>query len=440
MKSILFILAGIFFSFHVFSQSCLPSGIDFNFQSEVDNFQSDYPGCMEIEGNVEIDGNNILNLDGLSVLTSIGGYLYISNNDSLVDISGLASLVSVGGSLLISSNPVLASFAGLESLSVVEEDVFISNNPLLVDISALGGINAGNVMELRISGNSSLATCDNQFICNYLSNPPDKVNIYGNAPGCNNPPEIAEECGITLPCLPFGNYNFFTQVEIDDFQVHYPGCNELAGVVKISGSDISNLDGLIVVESIIGSLEIHNNPQLASLAGLDSLVLVDGTVTIVGNSILTDISALGELDTSAISFLGINNNPVLAECNIQSVCDYLFGPFGSTHYNIVGNDDGCKNRDEVLLSCTVGFDEVEDEKASFQISPNPATALITISTEESSSQFLISIFNLSGQKIITRQVTGLKTVFDIRDFRPGVYFVRSEGEKAVGVKKFVKLD
>jgi hypothetical protein len=440
MKKTLLIFTCIFLPFASYPQSCLPSGIDFNFQSEIDNFQANYPGCTEIEGNVEIDGNNIQNLNGLSVLTSIGGYLYISNNDSLVDITGLASLASVGGSLLISSNPVLASFNGLQSLSVVEEDVFISNNPLLSDISALGSIIAANVMELRISGNSSLAICDNPFICNYLSNPPDKVNIYNNSPGCNNPPEIAEECGITIPCLPFGNYNFFTQEEIDDFQVHYPDCNTLAGVVKISGSDISNLEGLIAVDSINGSAEIHNNPLLTSLSGLDSLVLIDGTITIVGNTILTDISALNDLDTSVISFLGINNNPMLSECNIQSFCDYLFGPFGSSHYNIVGNDDGCKNRDEVLLACTVGFEDAEDKGASFQLSPNPATTLITISVVEKSSQFLISIFNSNGQEVLRKTSEESSTVVDISNLNPGIYFVRLAGEKSVGVEKFVKLD
>jgi hypothetical protein len=441
MKKPPLVLAALLISFRLVSQSCLPAGIDFNTQAQVDNFQADYPGCTQVEGGVEINGDDITNLDGLSVLTSIGTYLYLTNNDNLNDLSGLASLSTIGGALLISTNSSLVSLAGLENVTAVAADVFISNNPVLSDISALANINAANVTELRITGNVALATCDNTFICNYLGDPNGKVIIYNNAPGCNNPPEIAADCGITLGCLPFGNYNFYTQADIDGFQGTYPGCYELEGTVKISGADITSLQGLNVVTSINGSLEIHNNIQLQSLAGLDSMVLINGALTIVGNTILTDISALGSIDTAALTFLGINNNPALAECNIQSFCDYLFGPFGSAHYNIMGNADGCKTRDEVMLACTVGVEEISwAEESHFLITPNPASTKITIETLEISSQFLISIFNLSGQEVIRQTSEETSTIIDISNLNPGVYFVRLEGEKDVWTEKFIKLD
>lgn len=43
----------------------------------IDSFQIDHPGCTEIEKDLIISGNDIDNLDGLSVLTSILGDLYI---------------------------------------------------------------------------------------------------------------------------------------------------------------------------------------------------------------------------------------------------------------------------------------------------------------------------------------------------------------------------
>jgi hypothetical protein len=440
MKKLYFLPIALLLSLIGFSQGCLPDGIDFNHQSQIDNFQANYPGCTGIEGNVEIDGDDILNLNGLSVLTSIGGYLYITNNNILNDLSGLAALTSVGGSLLISSNPGLTVLSGLESLSGVEGDVFISTNPVLTDISALGNIMAENVLNLQISNNVSLTICDNPFTCSFLSNPAGKVNIYSNAPGCSNPPEIADGCGITLPCLPFGNYNFFTQADIDDFQLNYPGCSELTGVVKISGSDITSLDGLNVLNAINGSLEIHNNPQLTSLDGLNSLASVSGTITIVGNVLLLDITALKNIDTSLVTFLGINNNLMLSECDIESACDYLSGPYGSSHNNIAGNDDGCKSRDEVLLACTVGVDAFIDKESVFHISPNPASTQITINTLGISSKFQFSIFNLNGKELMQRYITEPITVIDISDLQSGVYFVRFTGERTVGVEKFIKID
>ncbi len=61
----------------IFSQSCLPDGITFSTQSEINSFQTNYPNCTAIEGNVIILGTDISNLNGLSVLTNIEGDLSV---------------------------------------------------------------------------------------------------------------------------------------------------------------------------------------------------------------------------------------------------------------------------------------------------------------------------------------------------------------------------
>jgi hypothetical protein len=73
MRSLVFsLILGGLFQQSAFSQSCLPEGIRFYAQSQIDNFQFNYPGCTEIEGDVLIDSNLITNLNGLSVLISVG--------------------------------------------------------------------------------------------------------------------------------------------------------------------------------------------------------------------------------------------------------------------------------------------------------------------------------------------------------------------------------
>jgi hypothetical protein len=59
----------------LFAQPCLPQGITFTTQEQIDNFQTNHPNCTEIEGDVIIGGDDITNLDGLSVLTAVGGFL-----------------------------------------------------------------------------------------------------------------------------------------------------------------------------------------------------------------------------------------------------------------------------------------------------------------------------------------------------------------------------
>ena len=107
MKStfILFVLAFVFQN-SLFSQACLPNGIIFSYQSEIDNFQSNYPGCTEIEGDVVINGGpSITNLNGLNVLQSIGGSLTIYQCYELTSLTGLDAITqSVVTWILIGTN------------------------------------------------------------------------------------------------------------------------------------------------------------------------------------------------------------------------------------------------------------------------------------------------------------------------------------------------
>jgi len=150
--------------------SCLPEGITFSTQEQIDNFQVNYPYCTEIEGDVEIDGDDITNVDGLSILTSIGGYLDISDNPILTSLAGLINLTSIGEELIIKNNAVLSSLAGLDS------------------------INPGSISELQITDNENLATCHVTSICEYLVGSNPIIEIENNAPGCNSLPELQTAC------------------------------------------------------------------------------------------------------------------------------------------------------------------------------------------------------------------------------------------------------
>ena len=88
MKKLLFTIIVCLFSLSLLSQSCLPEGITFSTQEQIDNFQTDNPGCTEIEGDVTISGNDITNLNGLNVVTSIGGNLIVRHNEALTSLTG----------------------------------------------------------------------------------------------------------------------------------------------------------------------------------------------------------------------------------------------------------------------------------------------------------------------------------------------------------------
>ena len=76
MKTLPFIIVlVILFLSVVTPQACLPEDITFKTQEQIDNFQTNYPDCTEIEEYVTISGDDIINLGGLSDVASIGGNL-----------------------------------------------------------------------------------------------------------------------------------------------------------------------------------------------------------------------------------------------------------------------------------------------------------------------------------------------------------------------------
>src|SRR5690606_39798100 len=136
------------------AQSCLPNGIYFSNQESIDNFSTNYPGCTIIGGNVTIDGysENITNLNGLSQIVEIQGYLYI-HDSQLVNLSGLNNLQTIEEYLHISFNDNLTNLNGLENLNSVNV-LSIQSNEYLENISALS-IN-GNIQEISIRNNDIL--------------------------------------------------------------------------------------------------------------------------------------------------------------------------------------------------------------------------------------------------------------------------------------------
>ena len=147
------------------ASSCLPEGIIFTTQAQIDSLQYSYPGCTEIEGSVSIGGSDINNFYGLSGVTRIGGTLWIGRiwsiwggtpvvigNPLLTNLSGLDSLTHIGGNLTIWGDSQLTDLSGLESLSS------IGGNLSIGDIMIGWGILCGNPVLTNLDGLNSLST------------------------------------------------------------------------------------------------------------------------------------------------------------------------------------------------------------------------------------------------------------------------------------------
>ena len=136
MKMVFALILGFVFSFVGFSQSWLPDVIEFTSQAQIDSFQVNYPNCSEIEGDVIIytsEWGDITNLNGLSILTSIGGNLEIFNyefgaSSYLLSLAGLEGITAIGGDLIICNNSTLTNLSGLDNLISVGGNLYIGND------------------------------------------------------------------------------------------------------------------------------------------------------------------------------------------------------------------------------------------------------------------------------------------------------------------------
>jgi hypothetical protein len=143
MKKVIIAITLAFFFISAYSQPCLPEGIIFETQQQINNFQTNYPDCTEIEGDVQIGQNapsdEITNLNGLSILTSISGNLVIRLNNHLTSLTGLDNLTSIGGDLTISFNG-LTDLNGLGNLIIIEGDLSVYYNYLLSNLAGLDNL------------------------------------------------------------------------------------------------------------------------------------------------------------------------------------------------------------------------------------------------------------------------------------------------------------
>ena len=75
------------------------------------------------------------------------------------------------------------------------------------------------------------------------------------------------------------------------------------------------------------------------------------------------------------------------------------------------------------LSVITEIDEVEDD-LKFYIYPNPSKDIITVKTNVIYDNSYITLYTITGQKLITQQVQNNKTKINISALKPGIYFVK----------------
>ncbi|MBK8954044.1 MAG: HYR domain-containing protein [Saprospiraceae bacterium] len=415
MKKLFLVTISLLSIFQLSGSSCLPGGITFTTQAEIDNFATNYPGCTIISGDVHIAHSpDIVNLNGLNQLVKVKS-LTIENNDLLIHIAGLNNLAEIENQLTIIENSTLQDFtfpnlikigtgilvAGNENLiqsGVLPQLQFIKwisyySNNSLTEISTynltISGQQISNVTNINIVGNSQLQSI-NGF--NGLSNSVPNIDISQNPLllgiyGFNNLQSISElKIETNENLVEIAEFNLLQNIgtlEINqnpDFRYYsaFDGVLNISSRLQINFSGIQDFSGFSALTKV-GDFHIYECDTLINFNGLNNLTEINGNADIGYNDNLVSLSGLNSL-TKVNGYLSIGLNPILSEITALSSLSIVKGDLAISSLDGLLSFNGMNNLKTVEGSLLLGylplvstFDGLSglEKVGSLQINQNP---------------------------------------------------------------------
>ena len=291
--------------------TCLPNGLVLTNQDVATHFAANYPGCTVIQGDVILGG--AINFIGMEQLVEIQGNIRCggdgecngSNGQAHEDFKGLENVISIGGILLEEHATGLESLESITGNLRLDECTFLNFEPLY-ELSQIGG---------------DLYTSETNFH-SFL--------------GLNNLSTVG------------GDFHIDENLILENSQF-ISSLNSVGGSLYLSDCEtLGDLNGFSGLTSIGTHLTIDDCPVLTSLDGLDNTSEINGELILRNNNILADISGIANINSQGVSFLELQNNPILTSCAVTSVCNHLLAN-GTNDINL--NSIGCASAQEVIDQC-----------------------------------------------------------------------------------------
>ncbi len=116
-------------------------------------------------------------------------------------------------------------------------------------------------------------------------------------------------------------------------------------------------------------------------------------------------------------------------------------PTVSTTYTVTGTSAaGCTDSTTFTqnVSACTGLQPLGVWSSEIVVYPNPNNGLFTLEIQNVSTNTTVSVINLIGQTVIKQEITGEKTLLDIRELNDGVYFVQLRNNSQNKVVKIIK--
>ncbi|MFK8162423.1 MAG: T9SS type A sorting domain-containing protein [Lewinella sp.] len=286
------------------TQLCPTGDLVINSTADINDFVASFPNCVDLPGNLVVDGSGIPSNNGLSQLTSIGGGVTLRNL-STNGFGAVANIVTVGGDVLVEDCPNYGGtpVAGTFDVEQIGGNLIYRNLPVLQSLAPIANLTSigGSLEIIDLPSLSSLQGFQN-------------LMTIGTGTG-----------------------------------------SAANGLIRIDNTSVSNLNQLSGVDSDLFGLVLRNNPSLVDLSGVGGANARSATVTYLQNLEITNNDALADLTGLENLQIGdevtAENNASLTECAIQSFCDALADPLVNALFsnNAVGGN--CNSNPDVAAAC-----------------------------------------------------------------------------------------
>lgn len=457
---------------HTFAQNCPDFDIELLTQEDVDNFCQSFPDCTEVTGDLIIGSSSSVNysdvndLSCLSSLNFVEGDLIIRNTSDLSNLNGFQNLQEVN-KLSLHGNHSLTTLNSLSNLNDTIQSIYLSNNNQLQNLEGLNNIKA-IVASLQILSNDGLeninafenavfdldyliikfnlvlkslqpiayANVKKRFEVNYnyqLESIDDFVNIsvIEERLFIKNNPEL-QSIGSFSNLRKTGNFNIDFNENILELR-GFEKLDTISGYLSIRDNlELNSINGFQNLKSISGYLNISNNNALTEINGCGNISYIGDFLSILYNENLSDISGFSTTVIDMADLL-IYNNPILGNCAIESICNFIEN---GCFINVYNNAAGCNSVDEVLENCQSVSTPVIDE-VSITISPNPATHYFTLTSNQSIDETTIKAVDVNGRQWLPKTKLQGKN-YNISHWPSGIYYVTIETENGQFTQKLIK--
>ncbi|MEZ4960186.1 MAG: MopE-related protein [Saprospiraceae bacterium] len=271
---------------------------------------------------------------------------------------------------------------------------------------------------------------------------------------CNN---VDDDCdgqideGVPTGLTWNGNVVFSNQAAVDAWPPCYTIIN---GNLTIQYAGINDLSALLGLVEVTGNVLIQNT-SLDSLAGLDSLEAVGGTLAIKQNGSLTTLDGLDSL-TAVDGNLQVFQNLDLTSC--CAIHDLINNGVGGS-ISIFLNDTGCDNVADVNNTCApvqnlVGpggnssaaacADCVLEGQSNpdLHLFPNPTSSTVNVQLDGLAGVVNLSIMDVAGRVFYKTELErNGKLKIETGDWKAGIYLVKVKSEsREIVTKKLVVVD